>query len=44
MPGPDDEMVWRHSQCLLNKTGKCPLPVLGRPMADELNKLFKEDE
>lgn len=43
MPGPDDEMVWRHSQCGL-KTGKWPLPVFGRPMADELNKLFKEDE
>jgi len=44
MLGPDDEMVWRHSQWLLNKTGKCPLPVLGRPTADELTEFFEEDE
>ena len=24
--------------------GQVSLPVLGRPMADELNKLFKEDD
>ena len=44
MPDPDDEMVWRYSQCVLNQTGKCLLPVFGRPLADELNEFFKEDE
>jgi hypothetical protein len=38
------EMVWRHSQCVLNQTGKCPLLVFGRPMADELNEFFAEEE
>jgi hypothetical protein len=37
-------MVWRHSRFVLNETGKCPLLVFSRPMADELNEFFKEDE
>jgi hypothetical protein len=38
------EMVWRHSQCVLNQRGKCPLLVFGGPMADEINEFFREDE
>jgi hypothetical protein len=37
------EMVWRHSQCVLNQTGRCPLLVFGRQLADEINEFFKED-
>lgn len=38
------EMVWRHSQCVLNQTGKCPLLVFGRQLAEEINGFFTEDE
>jgi hypothetical protein len=38
------EMVWRHSQCVLNQTGKCPLLVFGRQLAEEINEFFTEDE
>lgn len=38
------EMVWRHSQCVLNQTGKCPLLVFGRQMAEEVNAFFVEDQ
>ena len=38
------EMVWRHSQCVLNQRGKCPLLVFGGPMADEINEFFRERE
>ena len=38
------ELVWRHSQCVLNQRGKCPLLVFGGPMADEINEFFREDE
>jgi hypothetical protein len=38
------ELVWRHSQCVLNQTGKCPLLVFGKQMADEVNSYFKEEE
>jgi hypothetical protein len=34
------EMVWRHSQCVLNQTGKCPLLVFGRQLAEEINEFF----
>jgi hypothetical protein len=38
------EMVWRHSQCVRNQTGKCPLLVFGRQMAEEINEFFAGDE
>ena len=38
------EMVWRHSQCALNRMGKCPLLVFGNQLADDLNEFFGEDE
>ncbi|MFZ1997830.1 MAG: hypothetical protein WA239_19095 [Candidatus Sulfotelmatobacter sp.] len=38
------EMVWRHSQCVLNQTGRCPLLVFGRQLAEEINEFFREDE
>jgi hypothetical protein len=38
------EMVWRHSQCVLNQTGKCPLLVFGRQLAEETNEFFADDE
>ena len=37
------EMVWRHSQCVLNQTGRCPLLVFGRQLAEEINEFFKEE-
>ena len=36
------EMVWGHSQCVLNQTGRCPLLIFGRQLADELNEFFAE--
>jgi hypothetical protein len=38
------EMVWRHSQGVLNQTGRCPLLVFGKQLADEINELFGEEE
>jgi hypothetical protein len=38
------EMVWRHSQCVRNQTGKCPLLVFGRQLAEEINEFFAEVE
>jgi hypothetical protein len=38
------EMVWRHSQCVLNQRGKCPLLVFGRQLSEEINECFSEDE
>jgi hypothetical protein len=38
------EMVWRHSQCVLNQTGRCPLLVFGRQLAEEINEFFAEEE
>jgi hypothetical protein len=38
------EMVWRHSQCVRNQSGKCPLLVFGRQLADEVNSYFHEEE
>jgi hypothetical protein len=38
------EMVWRHSQCVQNQMGKCPLLVFGRQLAEEINEFFAEDE
>ena len=37
-------MVWRHSQCVLNHRGKCPLLVFGGPMAEEINEFFAKEE
>jgi hypothetical protein len=38
------EMVWRHSQCVLNQTGRCPLLVFGRQLAEEINEFFAEEK
>lgn len=38
------EMLWRHSQCVHNQTGRCPLLVFGRQLAEEINEFFAEDE
>ncbi len=38
------ELVWRHSQCVRNQTGRCPLLVFGRQLADEVNAYFNEEE
>jgi hypothetical protein len=38
------EMVWRHSQCIRNQTGRCPLLVFGRQLAEEINEFFAEEE
>ena len=38
------EMVWRPSQCVRNQTGKCPLFVFGKQLAEEINEFFKGDE
>jgi hypothetical protein len=38
------EMVWRHSQCVRNQTGRCPLLVFGRQLAEEINEFFTGDE
>ena len=38
------EMVWRHSQCVLNQTGRCPLLVFGKQLAEEINEFFAEEK
>jgi hypothetical protein len=38
------EIVWRHSQCVLNQTGRCPLLVFGRQLAEEITEFFAEEE
>jgi hypothetical protein len=38
------EMVWRQSQCVLNRTGKCPLLIFNKQLAEEVNEFFKGDE
>jgi hypothetical protein len=38
------EMVWTHSQCVHNQTGRCPLLIFGRQLAEEINQFFAEDE
>ena len=37
-------MVWAHSQCVLNHTGRCPLLVFGKQLADEITAYFNEEE
>lgn len=37
------EMITRHSQCVLNQTGWCPLLVFTEPLCEELNEFFTED-
>jgi hypothetical protein len=37
------EMVWRHSQCVRNRTGKCPLLLFGKQLSDEINEFFEEE-
>jgi hypothetical protein len=38
------EMVWAHSQCVLNQTGRCPLLIFGGQLAEEVNAYFNEEE
>ena len=38
------ELMWRHSQCVRNQTGRCPLLVFGRQLAEEINAFFAEEE
>ena len=38
------EMVWTHSQCVLNQTGRCPLLIFGNQLAEEVNAYFNEEE
>jgi hypothetical protein len=38
------EMVWRNSQCVHNQTGRCPLLVFGKQLAEEINEFFGEKE
>jgi hypothetical protein len=38
------EMVWRNSQCVLNQTGRCPLLVFGKQLAEEINEFFAEEK
>jgi hypothetical protein len=38
------EMVWTHSQCVRNQTGRCPLLIFGRQLAEEINEFFSEEE
>ncbi len=37
------EIFTRHSQCVLNQTGRCPLLVFSQQFCEELNSLFQED-
>jgi hypothetical protein len=38
------EMVWRQSQCVHNQTGKCPLLIFNKQLAEEINEFFAGDE
>jgi hypothetical protein len=38
------EMVWRHSQCVRNQTGRCPLLLFGGQLAEEINEFFADNE
>lgn len=38
------EMVWRHSQCVLNQAGRCPLLIFGKQLAEEINEFFMGEE
>jgi hypothetical protein len=38
------EMVWTHSQCVLNQTGRCPLLIFGAQLAEEINEFFRGEE
>ena len=38
------ELFERHSQCVLDQSGKCPLLVFTRQMCDELNEFFNAEE
>jgi hypothetical protein len=37
------EMITRHSQCVLNQTGRCPLLVFSEQLCEELNEFFQND-
>lgn len=36
------EMFTRNSQCVLNRTGRCPLLVFTKQFCEELNEFFNE--
>jgi hypothetical protein len=38
------ELFERHSQCIHDQSGKCPLLVFTRQMCDELNEFFNGEE
>ena len=38
------ELVWAHSQCIHTRTGKCPLLIFGKQLADALNEFFWEED
>lgn len=38
------ELVWAHSQCVHNQTGKCPLLIFGKQLAEALNEFFWSDD
>ena len=38
------ELVWAHSQCVHNRTGKCPLLIFGKQLADALDEFFWGEE
>ena len=37
------ELVWAHSQCVHSQTGKCPLLIFGKQLAEALNEFFWEE-
>jgi len=38
------ELVWRNSQCIHARAGRCPLLVFGKDLAEELNDFFAEEQ
>ena len=42
-PAEAYEIFTRNSQCILNRTGRCPLLVFTKQLCEELNSFFHED-
>jgi len=42
-PAAAYEIFTRNSQCILNRTGRCPLLVFTKQLCEELNSFFHED-
>jgi hypothetical protein len=38
------ELFERHSQCVFEQSGKCPLLVLTQQMCEEINEFFNGEE